>query len=1040
MVRIPYLKTNPWNIFDVEKMKQSYSNYLLLSIFVLLGSYLRFYKLGDTSFWIDEILTAKSAQTSFYNIIFEEFRPPFHIVLTKIFLYLGHSESIIRLPSVISGIFGIFAIYLLGKKVFSSNVGLVGAFLLSISVFHIYYSQDARYYSHMVFFTLMSLYFLFEILEKNHRKYWMGFFLFSLLNIYNHYFGFLITFLEILYLSIIKRKNISHLAFDLRVQIKKVHFKKYTPIFILIVILIFPIFLKFFQSIGDYLTIGIQKSSDKIIETEPIKLSYSFYKDLFIKLNLLFSQQASWMGLRSASFLPLLFFVFLIGFLKNDKKIILLILIWFILPVFILSNFFTGRFFIRYLIFMLPVYLLVVAHGFVIIAEFFFKGRSSKKIVTGALAIVLAASIFAPMSAGALMGYYKSPSNENYKEVAEFLNENAKSGDLVVFFSRNYPIKGLSYYYNATRHGIILAAMDFEDVKYWKNRYHHNIWVVYHSLIAKNEPPEYYRWAKNNSAYMYKPHRRSYLEVYLLNSSKIKGNTTNMLYNGGFEGDGDKDGFPDGWFEVPPTSTRFSAAYRGDDWRLLYRSDWRVLYLNESIEGEKSVGVYEQPYIISKYPVRVEPNTTYLFSYKIKSEEGRFGKVMLKFFRDDNLPMVFWDSDSEIVENRLLRDPANWNDLIKIFTTSPEDKWLWVGFLASPCNPAKSATIIDDAKLIPLSEEGRQEGDNIYYEGDLRPFIYNSNYDIDEDMDEVPDGWHVVSKSGYNIPQLVRFDNYSAVEVTYDGYILGECPIPVLPNNTYKLTVYLRNEKKELALLEKIKNLLTAKEKNKVDYKALTWLRLFNETTVPEDFWKNYSQEIKEEVILEELRNWTKIEKLFSTYGDMRWAWLAFRGSYESRGDIVTQIKNVTISHYEPPLLGSFIHSRIQAEDYDIYGPFKKTVEKMQIDGRNTVSLLENGFVQYDLVFPEPGRYRFTMKAKNSKPSPVIFELRVDDESVGEMIFDRGDGSWSNGYHDFEVPRSGAHYLQVYFTNDFYDPWTRENRDASIDWIMVEKL
>ena len=124
---------------------------MILAILVF-GLVLRLISLNQ-SLWLDEAINVLASQNySFTDMIFEyakaDFHPPgFFIILwiwTKLF---GIGEIAVRMPSVIFGVISVFVVYLIGKKLYLKNLGLIGALLLAVNPLHIYYSQDARMYS-----------------------------------------------------------------------------------------------------------------------------------------------------------------------------------------------------------------------------------------------------------------------------------------------------------------------------------------------------------------------------------------------------------------------------------------------------------------------------------------------------------------------------------------------------------------------------------------------------------------------------------------------------------------------------------------------------------------------------------------------------------------------------------------------------------------------------------------------------------------------------------------------------------------------------
>lgn len=139
---------------------QKLSHWFLLVFIILLAAALRFYDLGGESYWYDEVIMLRVAQDNILTII-EGGRPPIYIILAHFWIKLfGTEEVATRSLSAIFGVASIPLIYLIGKELFDRKVGLISAFLMAISQFQIYYSQDIRYYSLFVLMTLVSYYFL----------------------------------------------------------------------------------------------------------------------------------------------------------------------------------------------------------------------------------------------------------------------------------------------------------------------------------------------------------------------------------------------------------------------------------------------------------------------------------------------------------------------------------------------------------------------------------------------------------------------------------------------------------------------------------------------------------------------------------------------------------------------------------------------------------------------------------------------------------------------------------------------------------------
>ena len=118
-------------------------------IFILIiGLFLRIYGLDKYDFWYDEAVTLLAAKelTLRSVLTFSQLplNPSLFYFLVKFWMLLGKSEFILRLLPLTFGFLSIITIYFVGKALFNRKAGLIGAFLLAISPFHIYYSQELR--------------------------------------------------------------------------------------------------------------------------------------------------------------------------------------------------------------------------------------------------------------------------------------------------------------------------------------------------------------------------------------------------------------------------------------------------------------------------------------------------------------------------------------------------------------------------------------------------------------------------------------------------------------------------------------------------------------------------------------------------------------------------------------------------------------------------------------------------------------------------------------------------------------------------------
>lgn len=173
-----------------------------LVLIILLAAVVRLYRLGCQSLWYDEAFSWAVAGaplgTALAAILTDGGNPPLYqyFVLHPL-LYLGQSEEIIRLPSVVFGILSVPLIYKIGRLCFGHKVGLVSALWLSLSPLHVWYSQEARMYAMVVLLSLGSVYFFLRILKENDWKLWPGFVVCTALAYPTNYSAFLVSLVQL---------------------------------------------------------------------------------------------------------------------------------------------------------------------------------------------------------------------------------------------------------------------------------------------------------------------------------------------------------------------------------------------------------------------------------------------------------------------------------------------------------------------------------------------------------------------------------------------------------------------------------------------------------------------------------------------------------------------------------------------------------------------------------------------------------------------------------------------------------------------------
>lgn len=143
-------------------------------IFVLiLGLGLRLISLNQ-SLWLDEATSALTTRMNladfFSKFMPGDFHPPLYYLVLRVWTsFFGTSEIALRMPSIFFGIATIYVVYLIGKKLISSKVGILASLLLATSGLHIYYSQEARMYSMSTLLVSLLIFSQVKIIKEKGR-------------------------------------------------------------------------------------------------------------------------------------------------------------------------------------------------------------------------------------------------------------------------------------------------------------------------------------------------------------------------------------------------------------------------------------------------------------------------------------------------------------------------------------------------------------------------------------------------------------------------------------------------------------------------------------------------------------------------------------------------------------------------------------------------------------------------------------------------------------------------------------------------------
>jgi 4-amino-4-deoxy-L-arabinose transferase-like glycosyltransferase len=121
------------------------------------------------------------------NDLSSEISPPLYFVLAWLSAQLGSGPEWLRLPSLIAGTASIPLVYLLGERTVGRAAGLVGAAVMALAPFMIYYSTEARAYALIVALSAAAALALVVAVQERRLRWWIVYGICACASLYAHY-------------------------------------------------------------------------------------------------------------------------------------------------------------------------------------------------------------------------------------------------------------------------------------------------------------------------------------------------------------------------------------------------------------------------------------------------------------------------------------------------------------------------------------------------------------------------------------------------------------------------------------------------------------------------------------------------------------------------------------------------------------------------------------------------------------------------------------------------------------------------------------
>jgi 4-amino-4-deoxy-L-arabinose transferase-like glycosyltransferase len=165
-------------------------------VLTIVAAALRCFRLDARSLNLDEgfsFFLARANSDAFWSVIGRgELNMALYYFLLRSWGHIAGGEFGLRLLSALFGTLSVPVSYLLGRRIFGRESGMIAAMLLALHPFAIRLAQTARSYSLVVLLVMLSGWFLVELAEEPSRQRATGYALTSAAAVYSHFFAVLV--------------------------------------------------------------------------------------------------------------------------------------------------------------------------------------------------------------------------------------------------------------------------------------------------------------------------------------------------------------------------------------------------------------------------------------------------------------------------------------------------------------------------------------------------------------------------------------------------------------------------------------------------------------------------------------------------------------------------------------------------------------------------------------------------------------------------------------------------------------------------------
>lgn len=174
-----------------ERLPRVAASTCFICVLFLISLLLRVYHIGFSSFWFDEAgvalaITSPDLAGMFAIQQTHVMAMPLDYLIGWLVARFCQSDACLRMPSAVWGALTIPLVYILARRFVSKPAAALSALMLALAPFHIYYSQELRFYASLAFFYTLATLLLWEALQKPSLGRWAAFTLVAVVGSYFH--------------------------------------------------------------------------------------------------------------------------------------------------------------------------------------------------------------------------------------------------------------------------------------------------------------------------------------------------------------------------------------------------------------------------------------------------------------------------------------------------------------------------------------------------------------------------------------------------------------------------------------------------------------------------------------------------------------------------------------------------------------------------------------------------------------------------------------------------------------------------------------